>query len=61
MALCYVADAVSRFLIGGAQVSSASDFQWLSHLRFYWTPGEADVFRKLGIRMANAHFYYGFE
>lgn len=56
-----MADAVSCFWIGGAQVSSASDFQWLSHLRFYWTPGEADVFRKLGIRMANAHFYYGFE
>jgi dynein heavy chain 1, cytosolic len=51
---------VTRELVSKG-VRSSTDFAWLYHLRFYWTPGEKDVFRKLCIRMANASFFYGFE
>jgi dynein heavy chain 1, cytosolic len=51
---------VSRLLVSG-QVSSPSDFGWLYHLRFYWAPKEADLMKRLCIKMSNAQFFYGFE
>lgn len=51
---------VTRALIE-KKVHSVSDFSWLAHLRFYWTPAEKDIFQKLCIKMATPHFYYGFE
>eukprot|EP00601_Ochromonadales_sp_CCMP2298_P006934 CAMPEP_0173195674 /NCGR_PEP_ID=MMETSP1141-20130122/15191_1 /TAXON_ID=483371 /ORGANISM="non described non described, Strain CCMP2298" /LENGTH=159 /DNA_ID=CAMNT_0014120239 /DNA_START=1 /DNA_END=477 /DNA_ORIENTATION=- len=39
---------------------SATDFGWLYHLRFYWTPAE-EASQQLSIKMSNAAFYYGFE
>jgi len=47
--------------LAAQSIQSATDFPWLYRLRFCWTPGEKDVFRRLGIRMANSEFFYGFE
>lgn len=41
-------------------VESDSDFDWLYHLRYYWTPGAADE-QQLQVKVANASFEYGFE
>jgi dynein heavy chain 1 len=30
-------------------------------MRFYWRPREKNPLEKLGIQMANGHFFYGFE
>lgn len=43
------------------KVTSATQFVWLYHMRFYWNPREADPLEKLTIKMANANFFYGFE
>ncbi|KAI9204677.1 dynein heavy chain [Polychytrium aggregatum] len=43
------------------QVSSASDFDWLYQMRFYWNSSEPDPLKRLTIRMANASFLYGYE
>jgi dynein heavy chain 1 len=51
---------VTRQLIN-ERVTSASEFVWLYHMRFYWRPKEKDSLQKLNIQMANGHFYYGFE
>ena len=51
---------VTRLLIQ-SNVKDKSDFNWQYHLRFYWTPKENNLMRKLCIRMSNASFYYGFE
>jgi len=51
---------VTRQLIT-ERVTSASEFVWLYHMRFYWRPKEKNPLEKLGIQMANGHFFYGFE
>lgn len=51
---------VTRELVAGG-VGSVSDFRWLSQMRFYFNPKEADVLRQLTIEMADAKFFYGFE
>ncbi len=44
-------------------VRSASDFQWLYHMRFYWEEAgdTVPILKRLTIHMANAVFHYGFE
>jgi dynein heavy chain 1, cytosolic len=42
-------------------VTSKDDFAWLYHLRFYWSPKESDLMKRLSIKMSSASFYYGFE
>jgi len=52
-------------------VRSASNFQWLAQMRFYFTPtsqqgnqvavGDESAFQQLEIRISRASFYYGFE
>ena len=51
---------VSRRLVGES-ISNAADFGWLYHLRFYWNVKEPNLMQRLGIRMSNASFFYGFE
>jgi dynein heavy chain 1 len=51
---------VTRDLVSSG-VQSAEDFGWLYHLRFYWSPQQTDLFKKLCIKMSNASFFYGFE
>ncbi|KAL7751554.1 dynein heavy chain [Sorochytrium milnesiophthora] len=51
---------VVRALLRDAVVS-ASDFQWVYHMRFYLDASAADPLQRLVIRMANAKFYYGYE
>lgn len=51
---------VTRELIQ-ENVSSATDFKWLYHLRFQYNPENPDLLQKLNIRIANASFFYGFE
>nr|KAJ3421295.1 hypothetical protein HK105_003977 [Polyrhizophydium stewartii] len=41
-------------------VSSASDFEWLSQMRFYFDD-KAPALQSLSVRLANASFFYGFE
>ena len=48
-------------LLAANKVTGKSDFNWLYHLRFYWTPKEADRMQRLSIKMSSASFYYGFE
>jgi dynein heavy chain 1 len=43
------------------EVTSPTSFQWLYQLRYYWDPAQVDLVKQLGIRIANAHFDYGFE
>lgn len=43
------------------KVVSPSQFNWLYHMRFYFNTRHKEVLEKLNIRMANGHFYYGFE
>ncbi|RLN48678.1 hypothetical protein BBJ28_00009539 [Nothophytophthora sp. Chile5] len=43
------------------KVSSAEDFRWLYHMRYYFQAKEADPLKKLTIQISNASFYYGFE
>ena len=42
-------------------INSPTDFDWLIHLRYRWTPSEPDLLRRLEISVANASFFYGFE
>ncbi|XP_003378833.1 dynein heavy chain, cytoplasmic [Trichinella spiralis] len=42
-------------------VNSNQSFYWLKQMRFYLNADEVDPQKKLTIRMANAHFHYGFE
>ena len=51
---------VARLLVAG-KVSKRSAFEWLYHLRFYWSQKETDLMQKLCIKMSNASFFYGFE
>jgi dynein heavy chain 1, cytosolic len=51
---------VARLLVAN-KVCGKSDFSWLYHLRFYWSPKEADRTQRLCIKMSSASFYYGFE
>ena len=48
-------------LLAADGVSGKSDFSWLYHLRFYWTPKEANRTQRLSIKMSSASFFYGFE
>eukprot|EP01041_Mallomonas_annulata_P000303 gene303-544_t len=51
---------VTRLLMS-SKVSDKNDFNWLYHLRFYWSPKEKNLMQRLCIRMSNASFFYGFE
>ena len=51
---------VARLLFANG-VKGKSDFSWLYHLRFYWTPKEMDRTQRLSIKMSSASFFYGFE
>jgi dynein heavy chain 1 len=42
-------------------VQNISEFTWLYHMRFYWNNSEKNPLEKLGIKMANGNFFYGFE
>ncbi|GIX77258.1 dynein heavy chain, cytoplasmic [Caerostris extrusa] len=42
-------------------VANPKSFEWLSRMRFYFDPRQADVLQQLSIHMANAKFNYGFE
>lgn len=55
---------VTRVLQGtdkSQKISNRNEFGWLYHLRFYWSPKEADLMQRLSIKMSNASFFYGFE
>eukprot|EP01105_Mastigella_eilhardi_P022506 TRINITY_DN553_c0_g1_i1.p1 TRINITY_DN553_c0_g1~~TRINITY_DN553_c0_g1_i1.p1 ORF type:complete len:4613 (+),score=1400.71 TRINITY_DN553_c0_g1_i1:1522-13839(+) len=51
---------VTRSLIQ-LHITSPTDFEWLSHLRFYLDAEEKDPVRSVTARMANASFTYGWE
>ncbi|KAF4518251.1 hypothetical protein B566_EDAN010397 [Ephemera danica] len=51
---------VTRRLISG-KVNSPKAFEWLTEMRFYFDPRQAEVLQQLTIHMANAKFFYGFE
>jgi dynein heavy chain 1, cytosolic len=42
-------------------VSSATDFRWLFHLRYNYNPKAEILTEKLTVCLSNAKFYYGFE
>ncbi|GAA6059654.1 hypothetical protein JCM10212_004157 [Sporobolomyces blumeae] len=42
-------------------VSSASDFEWLYHMRFYLDTTRTNVLEQLEVKMASATFFYGYE
>ena len=52
-------DAARLLSANGAM--GKSDYSWLYHLRFYWTPKEAERTQRLSIKMSSASFFYGFE
>lgn len=43
------------------KVTTASQFNWLYHMRFYFNSRHKEVLEKLNIKMANGQFFYGFE
>ena len=43
------------------KVSSAEDFRWQYHLRYYYNPKASKLTEKLTVSLSNAKFYYGFE
>ena len=43
------------------RVTSPIQFNWLYHMRFYFNARNKEVLEKLGIKMANGDFFYGFE
>jgi len=43
------------------KIIDKNSFAWLYHMRFYFNTRNANVLEKLGIKMANSDFYYGFE
>lgn len=51
---------VTRILVKN-RVSNTKSFDWLTQMRFYFDPKNADVLQQLSIHMANAKFNYGFE
>jgi dynein heavy chain 1 len=51
---------VTRLLIA-TNVTSNSSFGWRYHLRLYWDKDEAELAKKISIKMSNASFFYGFE
>ena len=52
--------SVTRGLVA-RRISSNKAFEWLSQMRFYFDPRQADVLRQLSIHMADTRFHYGFE
>jgi dynein heavy chain 1, cytosolic len=52
-------DVVRSLLDSG--VKSATDFQWLYHLRYKYNPKASEVTEKLTVSLSNATFFYGFE
>ncbi|CAJ0934299.1 unnamed protein product, partial [Mesorhabditis belari] len=51
---------ISRQLIKKG-TKSATDFEWLQVMRFYFDPNQSDAEKCCIVRMANACFFYGFE
>lgn len=51
---------VTRMLVKN-HISNTKSFDWLTEMRFYFDPKNADVLQQLSIHMANAKFNYGFE
>lgn len=51
---------VTRQLID-EQVRSIHEFAWLYHMRFYFNHRQKNALEQLQIKVANGHFYYGFE
>ncbi|GAA5943977.1 hypothetical protein JCM3775_004729 [Rhodotorula graminis] len=51
---------VVRLLVQGG-VTSATDFSWLYHMRFYLDPTRPNVLDQLEVKMASATFPYGYE
>lgn len=51
---------MTRYLIT-SKVTDPKRFEWLSQMRFYFDPKQAEVMKQLTVSMANANFYYGFE
>lgn len=51
---------MTRYLITN-KVTDTKRFEWLSQMRFYFDPKQAEVSKHLTVSMANANFYYGFE
>ena len=52
--------SVTRGLVA-KRISSNKSFEWLSQMRFYFDPRQADVLKQLSIHMADTQFHYGFE
>lgn len=48
-------------ILQNKNVKSATDFDWLYYMRFYFQPKNPDTLKKLQIKMSNAPFDYGFE
>ena len=51
---------VTRMLVKN-RICNTKSFDWLTQMRFYFDPKNADVLQQLSIHMANAKFNYGFE
>ena len=43
------------------RITDKNQFAWLYHMRFYFNSRVQTAVEKLGIKMANADFFYGFE
>jgi dynein heavy chain 1 len=47
--------------IAEKKCDSATSFTWLYYMRFYYESTNEKVVEKLGVKMANGQFFYGFE
>ena len=52
---------ITRSLIEIEGEVTNKSFEWVSQMRFYFDPKQADVLQQLTIYIADAQFYYGFE
>jgi dynein heavy chain 1 len=43
------------------KITDKNQFPWLYHMRFYFNSRVQNPLEKLGIKMANSDFFYGFE
>jgi dynein heavy chain 1 len=48
-------------ILQNRNVESSNNFDWLYYMRYYFSPKNPEILKKLQIKMSNAPFDYGFE